>query len=81
MKKEYYKGYSITFDAQKDKFKARFPSGKTFASHQDIDTLKLGIDGWERNSELSARIDATPQGISPNPNVAAMREKDNHSGY
>lgn len=77
MNSENYNGYKITYN--RNKYTAR-KGRKTFSSNSDIHILKLGIDAWNRNVKLSDRIDAVPEGRSPNPNVVRTYEKDNRGG-
>lgn len=68
MKTQTYKGYTIRFSEKKNRFEAK--KGRkmlTFCASEE--SLKRSIDSWVRNIECSRRIDATPQGKSPNPNV------------
>lgn len=71
---EYYKGYKISFSVKTNKFRARY-GRKVLTSHADLHILKLSIDAWVDNKELSAKIDATPAGKSPNPNAVRTYER------
>lgn len=75
-----HQGYKITYNEKKGKYVAR-NGRKVFSSNTDLKILKLGIDAWIRNCELSDRIDATPEGSCANPNVVRTYEKDNRGGY
>lgn len=68
MKTQTYKGYAIRFSEKKNRFEAK-KGRKLFTFDSNEESLKRSIDSWVANVECSRRIDAEPQGKSPNPNV------------